>query len=334
MWPASRNVARMPGRDLELVVVVDGRNCGSDRLASSSCRAARRGRCRRAAAGSGGRLGVDGDARAIPAPKPAPTSAATAVSSDVASEAIVAASGAGGGAASAPDGVVGGTGVPASAPGASPSSASFTAASYASSSFWSSADRLVRVPPLPARLALRELLLEPAASRAGRSRPARTSRWSRRSGPVKPSRDDDAGAGRSGRGGRGSGGSRRASSGRSRAGPGSGPTSFGLPWNIPQSMRTRARSVVEQEPRAGDGRRAAEEVELHRAPIVPRAATGRPRAQRIASYDQRTQASRPGAIADRVGICDAPIAAATSEPDRAPVGLGARTVNGRGGPAR
>ena len=49
--------------------------------------------------------------------------------------------------------------------------------------------------------------------------------------------------------------------------------SFGLPWNIPQSMRTRARSVIEQELRAGDGRRAAEEVDLHARMVTARRAS-------------------------------------------------------------
>ena len=78
---------------------------------------------------------------------------------------------------------VGGTGVPASAPGALPSSASRIAASYAASSFCVVEDGLVRVLPLPACFALRELLLEVArveqhelgqlAGRSGRDRSVR-----------------------------------------------------------------------------------------------------------------------------------------------------------------
>ena len=75
------------------------------------------------------------------------------------------------------------------------------------------------------------------ASRARRSRP-----W-RGSGPgTRPSRA--RASGRSGRGGRGSGATASSVAGSNANGIRLRIDSFGLPWNMPQSMRTRARSVT------------------------------------------------------------------------------------------
>ena len=211
MWPASTNVAWMPGRDLDLLVVVD-------RLEH------RRGRpC--VVLGVERRVEVDFDDAAA-----APRSAASGSRRQARRSAC--------GARSRATGVAGRR---AAGPGRSRSAAvarrprrraALACGERAAAWYWSASSarprrRLVGVAALPPLVALRELLLELARCRAARSRPARPWRSSGRSGPE-ASLTTPA-AGRSGRGGRGSRGSRRAWTDPRRAGRGCGSSRWGCP---------------------------------------------------------------------------------------------------------